>query len=344
MAVIEQVITDDYCINHGDSCEAMQSIPSESIGMWIYSPPFAIDGTVVGKDEEGNPIKGAGGGALFNYTSSVRDLSNARTYEEFLQHYEFIVRETERTLMPGRMVLVHCTEVPTAGANLCGYSDFPGDIVKLHQKCGFDYLPRYTIWKEPLGVRNRTMIKSLYHSQIVEDSTLTSCAASDFLLPFRKRGMNPKPVAHPQGLFHYPGETPIPSELLSYKGWKGDQIENRYSHWIWRQMASSCWTDIRIDNVLPHEEAEDDKDEKHPHPLQKDVIERALILYSNPGDVVGSPFGGVGSEPFMSVVMGRKAWACELKDTFFKQMKKNMLNARPMEEVSEKTLFDDVEA
>jgi len=321
MAVVDQVVTDDYCIYNGDSCETMPTIPSESVGMVIYSPPFAIDGAVT---EQG---KGAGGGALFNYTSSVRDLSNARTYQEFFEHYEFIVRETHRVLMPGRLALVHCTEVPTGGANICGYSDFPGDIIKLHQKLGFDYLPRYSIWKEPLGVRNRTMIKSLYHSQIVEDSTLTSCAASDFLLPFRKRGVNPQPVAHPHGLLNYAGETPIPAELLPYRGSTGNQIENRYSHWIWRQYASSHWYDIRIDRVVPHEAARDDEDEKHPHPLQLDVIERALVLYSNPGDIVVSPFGGVGSEPYQSVVMGRKGWATELKPKYFQQAKSNMVKA-----------------
>lgn len=345
MAVVDQVLTENYAIYNGDSAEAMQSLPSESFGMWIYSPPFAIDGAVIGRDAEGNAIKGAGGGALFNYTSSVRDLSNARTYDEFFKHYEFIVRETHRTLMPGRLALVHCTEVPTAGANIGGYSDFPGDIIRLHQRLGFDYLPRYSIWKEPLGVRNRTMIKSLYHSQIVDDSTLTNCAASDFLLPFRKRGTNPQPVTHPNGLFHYAGETEIPAELLPYRGWKGDQIENRFSHWIWRQYASSHWFDIRLDNVVPFNDAEDDQDEKHPHPLQLDVIERALVLYSNPGDVVGSPFGGVGSEPYQSVVMGRKAWACELKRKYFEQMKRNMSSAVVREDrvSTERTLFDNIE-
>lgn len=337
MACRDQVITEDYAIYNGDSCETMVSLPNESIGMWIYSPPFGIDGNAT---EDG---KGLGGGVLFNYTSSPRDLSNARTYEEFMTHYEFIVRETHRTLMPGRMALVHCTEVPTAGANLCGYSDFPGDIIKLHQKLGFDYLPRISIWKEPLGVRNRTMIKSLYHSQIVEDSCLTSCAASDFLLPFRKRGKNPQPVAHPTGLSHYAGDTEVPRELLQWRNWKGDQIENRWSHWIWRQYASSHWIDIRIDNVVP--QAEDEEDEKHPHPLQLDVIERCLTLYSNPGDIVGSPFGGCGSEPFQAVVMGRKAWATELKDKYFDQMRHNMKSARLRDESIQETrsLFEETE-
>ncbi len=337
MAVIDQVITDEYAIWNGDSCEVLPTLPTESIGMVIYSPPFAIDGAIT---EHG---KGAGGGALYNYSSSPRDLSNARTYAEFIEHYEFIVSESARLLMPGRFALVHCTEIPTAGANICGYSDFPGDIIRLHQRLGFDYLPRYSIWKEPLGVRNRTMIKSLYHSQIVEDSTLTNCAASDFLLPFRKRGVNPQPVTHQYGLMSYAGETPIPSELLRYRNWQGDQIENRYSHWIWRQYASSFWSDIRLDRVLPHNEAEDDDDERHMHPLQKDVIERAVILYSNPKDSILSPFAGVGSEPFVAVELGRKGLGIELKRKYFQQMVKNMAKAKPQVVEQERGLYDALE-
>src|SRR5262249_2262082 len=152
--------------------------------------------------------------------------------------------------------------------------------IRLHEQAGFDYLPRICIWKEPLEVRNRTMLKSLAHRQIVEDSTRTTVASADYLLPFRKRGTNPLPVPHPQGLLTYAGGRSMPAELFKYKGWKGDQTKNRYSHWIWRNYASCFWDDIRLERVLPFKEARDHEDERHIHPLQLDVIERAVVLWS----------------------------------------------------------------
>ena len=311
MAVIDQVICDQYAIYNGDSAEVLQSIPDESVGMSIYSPPFAT----------------SKGGCLYNYSSSVRDLSNARTYDEFFEHYAFIVKHIARAMKPGRICAVHCMDVPEDGANVCGYTDFPGDIIRLHKSLGFDMLPRICIWKEPLAVRNRTMSKALAHRQICEDATLTNVASADYLIPFRKRGTNPEPVRHPNGLFEYHGEREIPRELLKYKGWKGNQIENRYSHWIWRHYASSFWDDIRIDNVLPYEESKDEGDERHQHPLQLDVIHRAVQMWTNPGDVVLTPFMGVGSEVYAPVVQGRRGIGCELKPSYFRQAVKNLEKA-----------------
>lgn len=191
---------------------------------------------------------------LFHYSSSERDLSNARSYEEFFEHYEFVVSEITRLTLPGRLTAVHCMDVPKNGANICGYRDFPGDIIRLHEKLGWDYLPRICIWKEPLEVRNRTMQKSLAHRQIVEDSTLTTVASADYLLPFRKRGQNPIPVTHPVGLSNYVGSRQPPAELHKYRGWKGKQTENRLSHWIWRNYASCFWDDIRLNRVLPFQD------------------------------------------------------------------------------------------
>lgn len=322
MGVKAQQITDRYAIYNGDSSEVLASVPSESVGMVIYSPPFAT----------------GSGGALYNYSSSVRDLSNARTYAEFFDHYAYIVENTARALKPGRIAAVHCMDVPKQGANICGYSDFPGDIIRLHEKMGFEYLPRICIWKEPLAVRNRTMSKALAHRQIVEDSTLTNVAAADYLIPFRKRGKNPEPVVHPNGLLDYAGEREIPKDLLRYRGWKGNQIENRYSHWIWRQYASCFWDDIRLDHVLPYEEGRDDKDERHQHPLQLDVIERACVLWSNPGDIVMTPFMGIGSEVYQAVKMGRRGIGCELKESYYRQAAFNVAKAMEQEKPAELTL------
>jgi hypothetical protein len=236
-----------------------------------------------------------------------------------MEHYEYFVSEVFRVTMPGRISAVHCTDIPKAGANLGGHRDLPGDIIRLHEKIGFEYTPRICIWKEPLGVRNRTMAKALAHRQIVEDSTLTNVAAADYLIPFRKKGNNPVPVVHPHGLLEYAGERQIPHELLSYRGWKGNQIENRYSHWIWRQYASCFWDDVRIERVLPFKESRDEDDEKHVHPLQLDVIERAVVLWSNEGETVLTPFMGVGSEVYGALINGRKGFGIELKPSYYRQ-------------------------
>lgn len=326
MAVKNQIITDDYALYNGDACEVIKSIPDESVHMQIYSPPFATEK----------------GGALFNYSSSDRDFSNSRTYEEFFEQYEFLVRDLHRILIPGRISYVHCTDIPLEGANIGGYSDFPGDIIRLHRKVGFEYLPRISIWKEPLAVRNRTMAKALTHKQITEDSTLVNVAAGDYLLPFRKCGDNPIPVTHPNGLTRYCGEREIPKELMRFKGWKGNQIQNRYSHWIWRQYASCVWDDIRLGRVLKYKEARDKEDESHQHPLQLDVVERCVELSTNPGEKVFTPFMGVGSEVFGAVINGRKGIGVELKDSYFRQSVKNLKNANVPEE-SQQSLFDDSE-
>ena len=305
--VNDQIVTDNYAIYNGDACEVLPTLPSESIHMCLYSPPFATEN----------------GGCLYNYSSSVRDLSNARTYKEFFEQYEFVVSEIARVLMPGRICAVHCMDVPTQGANICGYSDFPGDIIQLHRNHGFEYLPRICIWKEPLEVRNRTMSKALAHRQIVEDSTQTNVAAADYLIPFRKRGVNAVPVTHPVGLLEYAGSREIPNDLLKYRAWKGKQTENRYSHWIWRQYASCFWDDIRLGRVLPYENSRGEKDERHQHPLQLDVVERACVLWTNPGERVLTPFMGVGSEVVAAVSLGRKGIGVELKPEFYCQAMAN---------------------
>jgi DNA modification methylase len=310
MACLDQEITSRYAIYNGDSAEVLQKLPDESVHLSIYSPPFATEN----------------GGCLYNYSSSVRDLSNARSYKEFFEHYEFIVSHLARATMPGRLSAVHCMDVPKQGANICGYTDFPGDIIKLYEKLGFDMLPRIAIWKEPLSVRLRTMSKALAHRTICEDSTLTNVAASDYLIPFRKHGANPVPVAHPVGLTEYYGEREVPSDLMRYRGYEGKQTENRYSQWVWRHYASSMWDDIRLGEVLRYDEAKDEDDERHQHPLQLDVIYRAVTMWSNPGETVLTPFMGVGSEVYGAVKLGRRGIGCELKPSYYRQAVKNLRN------------------
>jgi DNA modification methylase len=304
--VIDQEITDDYAIYHGDCIEVMESFPKSKIHLSVYSPPF---------------------GGLYHYSSSDRDLSNSKDYGEFFDHYKYVVEEIYRLTMSGRISCVHCMDVPSGNSGKDVLVDFPGDIIRLHNSVGFKYIARYSIWKEPLGVRNRTMAKNLAHKTIVEDSSLCSVASADYLLVFRKLGKNPEPIKHPNGLTFYAGAREIPHELNRYRNWQGNQIENRYSHWIWRQYASAFWDDVRIDRVLPYKEAKDEEDEKHIHPLQLDVIERCIVLWSNVGDIVWTPFMGVGSEVYGAVINDRRGVGAELKKSYYNQAKKNCLSA-----------------
>lgn len=323
MAVKEQEITKQYAIYNGDCVELLKSLPDERIHLSCYSPPF---------------------GGLYVYSSNDRDLSNCVDYNQFFEHYGFVVREISRVTVPGRMTAVHCMDVPTGNTGTDGLIDFPGDIVRLHVrcqkascqasdlerqngKCGhgeWTLIAKYAIWKEPLAVRNRTMAKNLAHKTIVDDSSRCSVASADWMLVFRRKGQNPVPIAHPTGLQFYAGEREMPAELLRYKNWKGNQIENRYSHWIWRQYASAFWDDVRIKRVLPFQEARDEEDEKHVHPLQLDVIERVLTLWSNSGETVLTPFMGVGSEVYVSVANGRRGIGVELKPSYYQQAKRNL--------------------
>lgn len=319
MAVKDQSITDRYALYHGDCCEVMPTLPEGSVHLSVYSPPF---------------------GGLYHYSSSEHDLSNARDYPEFFAHYEFVVRELFRVTMPGRLTGVHCMDVPSSNTGLDHLRDFPGDIIRLHEKIGFHYVARYSVWKEPLGVRNRTMAKNLAHKTIVDDSSRCSVASADYLLMFRRKGTNPVPITHPHGLTEYAGERKMPAELLRYRGWKGSQLENRYSHWIWRQYASAFWDDVRIDRVLPFKAARDDEDEKHVHPLQLDVIDRCIALWSNPGEVVLTPFMGVGSEVYGAVAAGRRGVGIELKDSYYRQAVKNVEAAALLKQHEQESLFN----
>ena len=303
MAVDEQTITDRYALYLGDCIEVMDDLPDEAMHLSVYSPPFA---------------------GLYNYSSDERDLSNCASYDEFFEHYAYVVRALHRITMPGRITAVHCMDVPRSNTGTDSYIDFPGDIIRLYERYGLTYCGRYFIWKEPLTVRNRTLAKGLFHQTIVEDSTQCSLAVADYLLVFRRHGENPIPVEHPHGFLEYAGESRIPAEVLKFRDWPHKQTANQYSHWIWRQYASSVWTDVRLDRVLPFREARDEEDEKHVHPLQLDVIDRALALWSNPGERVLSPFAGVGSEVYGAVRAGRFGIGIELKSSYYRQALKNL--------------------
>ena len=303
MGVEQQEQRECYAIYLGDCIEVMPSIRAECIHLSVYSPPFS---------------------GLYNYSSSEHDMSNCKNDAEFMLNYEFLVREIARVTMPGRCTVVHCMDVPKPGQVL---SDFPGDIIRLHAKHGFDYVARHAIWKEPLAVAIRTRALGLTHRQIVKDSTISRNAGADYILVFRKRGTNPVPVAHPIGLTYYAGERELPEGFaVKYADWT-DPSTNKMAHWIWQQYASAIWDDIRVGRVLPYKPARDPDDEKHVHPLQLDVIERCIQLRSNPGETVLTPFMGVGSEVYGALRAGRRAIGIELKRSYYNQAVKNVRSA-----------------
>jgi len=302
----EQVITDRYAIYNSDCMYVLPTIPDASVDLSVYSPPFA---------------------GLYNYSSSENDFSNCESKEQFLEQYDFLIGEMATVTKPGRINAVHCTDVFDNRSFLW---DFPHEIIRLHEKHGFHYRNRITIWKEPLKVRMRTMVQSLMHKFIVEDTTRCFTAMPDYVLIFTRNGDSEVPVTHPFGLNDYFGDTPfLPAHIETYgnyedfkrkwAGFKGDPRENKMSHLIWQRYASSVWDDIRIDNVLPFRDSKQEDDEKHVHPLQLDVIDRIVELYSNPNELVLTPFMGVGSEVYSPVSMGRRAVGIELKDSYFKQ-------------------------
>lgn len=319
MAITAQDITPHYALYHGDCMDVMTALPDASLHLSIYSPPF---------------------GGLYVYSSDDRDLSNCANYDEFMDHYAFVVRELQRLTLPGRMTAVHCMDVSTGNTGHGDHlRDFPGDIIRLHEREGWDYAGRYHVWKEPLAVRNRLMTKTLSHKMVTVDSTRCSVANADYLLMFRKRGENPIPVEHPSGLLEYYGEKLIPADVLRYRNWQGNQIENRYSQWVWRNYASSFWDDVRLDHVLPYKAARDAEDERHVHPLQLDVIHRGIVLWSNVGEKVFTPFMGVGSEVYCAVKQGRLGIGAELKASYYHQAVKNVAEALKQASEAQAPLF-----
>jgi DNA modification methylase len=299
--VIDQQITDRYAVYNADCMNVLPDVKDASIGMMIYSPPFP---------------------ELYQYSNDPRDMSNCTTYAEGIDHYRFVVEQSHRVLMPGRIACVHCMDLRKGGVY---QRDFPGDIVRVHEEAGLNFFCRITIWKDPWLIARRTRMRSLMHKSIVNDSAACRVAGPDYVLVFKKSGGNPEPIKHPHGLNTYAGEIEMPADLVQRFGnFKGDQKKNLLSHWIWRRYASPVWTDIRSGRLLPYEKAKENEEEKHVCPLQLDVIERCLILWSNDGDILLTPFLGVGSEAYMALLLGRRVMGVELKTSYFKQALKNI--------------------
>ncbi len=279
--VKDSYISDKAAIYNGDSCEVLTGFGDNSIDYMIFSPPFED---------------------LYTYSDSERDLGNCKTSEEFYEHFNFIAKELYRILKSGRLVSIHCMDLPTAKYKdgFIGLKDFPGELIRIFQREGFIYHSRVTIWKDPVVTMQRTKALGLLHKQLKKDSCMSRQGIADYVITMRKDGENENPCTHTNESF---------------------PVER------WQRYASPVWMDINQSNTLQRASARDEKDEKHICPLQLDVIERCIELWTNQGDVVLTPFMGIGSECYQAIKMRRKAVGIELKESYFKQAVKNIQNA-----------------
>jgi len=315
MNVLDQTFGNGWALFHGDSCEVISGITDNSIHYSIFSPPFA---------------------SLFTYSDSDRDMGNCKDGGTFADHFGFLVPELYRIMMPGRLVSFHCMQL-TATLNRDGFmgmKDFRGDLIRVFEKAGFIYHSEVCIWKDPLVQATRTKALSLAHKQISKDSSRCAMGLPDYVVTMRKPGENPEPIAHGRGFETYYGETPEPSDH------KTDNARtNKYSHHVWQRYASPVWFDINQTNTLNAVQARDGRDEKHVCPLQLDTIARCLELWSNPGDTVFSPFSGIGSEGYQSILMGRNYVGVELKQSYYDTAIKNMVRAENVSGTRQMEMF-----
>lgn len=296
---VEQVVTRDYAIYQGDACELVRAIPAGSVHFGIHSPPF-----------EG----------LYKFSNFDRDISNNEG-PAFWEHYAFLIQELLRVTMPGRLHSVHVMQLPTSKIRhgFIGMRDFRGEVIRAYEDAGWIFHSEVCIWKDPVVAQQRTKSIRLLHKQIVKDSTISGQGLADYIVTFRKPGENAEPVA---GCFdRYIGDSGGPDRSKYTAPMDG---RNWYSIEVWQRYASPVWMDINQTRTLQYRAGRDEKDEVHISPLQLDVIERCIDLWSNPGDVVLTPFLGIGSEVYSAVNMGRKGVGFELKPSYFVQAVKNI--------------------
>ena len=277
MNVLNQVIENRYALYQGDCVEVVRGIPDNSLHYSIFSPPFA---------------------SLYTYSNSDRDMGNSRDEAEFQEHFLYLVQELHRAIMPGRLVSVHCMNLPAMKSRdgFIGIKDFRGDIIRQFTDAGFIFHSEVTIWKNPVTEMQRTKALGLLHKQIRKDSAMSRQGLPDYVVTFRKPGENPEPIPHTHETF------PVN---------------------VWQRYASPVWMDIRQSNTLQRKSAREEKDEKHICPLQLDVIERCIDLWTNPNDIVFDPFNGIGSTTYQAILMGRRALGSELKESYFLQSQSN---------------------
>lgn len=319
---IDQIIEPDFALYNGDCVEVTQGLPDSSVHYSIFSPPFA---------------------SLYTYSNSDRDMGNCRDDSEFFEHFRFLIRELYRVTIPGRLVSFHCMNLPTSKTHhgYIGIRDFRGELIQAFQDEGWIYHSEVCIWKDPVIAQQRTKALGLLHKQIVKDSCMSRQGIPDYLVTMRKPGVNPEPVG---GEFEeFIGEGLDVSREAYEKHAQGVRADGRepwpFEMWrsvfVWQKYASPVWMDINPSNTLQYRSARDDKDEKHICPLQLDVIARSIELWSNPGDIVFSPFAGIGSEGYQAIKMGRRFVGVELKESYYQTAVNNL-------QMAVQEVFDDI--
>ena len=295
MNILNQAQGENWTLANGDCIEVLNSLPENSIHLSIFSPPYA---------------------SLYTYSNSDRDLGNSINDDQFYEHFAHVVAGLHRVTKPGRIVCVDVMNIPAMKERdgYIGLKDFRGDVIRAFQKAGFIFHSEHCAWKDPLIEATRTKALGLMHKQLCKDSTRSRAGIPQYLLAFRKDGENHEPVAHIDGLTEFCGENP--------------PIHGNLSHERWRRYASPVWMDINFSNTLNAKAARDNEDERHVCPMALDLIERAIQLWSNPGDVVFDPFSGVGSTGYQAIKMGRKFVGSELKQSYFAQACKNIESAK----------------
>lgn len=309
--VIDQVVRGRYAIYNGDSCEVIKDIPTDSLHYSIFSPPFS---------------------SLYTYSNSDRDMGNCEGDESFADHFSFLVEELYRVIMPGRLVSFHCMNIPATITRdgFIGVKDFRGDLIRIFQAAGFIFHSEVCIWKDPVVAMQRTKAIGLLHKQVNKDSSISRQGIPDYLVTMRKPGANPEPIS---GLFkadEFAGED-APKK-------SGDDVRDSIN--IWQRYASPVWMDINAGRTLQVRGSKEIDEERHIVPLQLDTISRALQLWTNPDDVVFTPFLGIGSEAYEAVRMGRRAVGCELKPSYFNVAKRNMNKVEDVISHSDAPLLD----
>ena len=275
----------NWAMYRGDCCQLIKDLPDDSIHYSVFSPPFS---------------------SLYVYSDDIADLGNCEDDVDFFKHFSYLIPELLRVIKPGRLCSVHCMNLPTSKQNngYIGIRDFRGGIIREFENAGWIYHSEVCIWKDPVTAMQRTKALGLLHKQLVKDSCMSRQGIPDYVCTFRKPGDNPEPV---QGRLEK-----FVGDQSTFKPQKDLSID------IWQRYASPVWMDIDQGRTLNYRAARDNNDERHVCPLQLDVIERCVQLWTNPGDVVLSPFAGIGSEGVVSVQMGRKFVGFELKPSYFK--------------------------
>ena len=323
---IDQAAAENWTLYHGDCCEVVKALPDNSVHISVHSPPFS---------------------SLYIYSDSERDMGNCASDEEFIEHYRFLIRRLFRVMIPGRVVAVHCKDLPKYANKhgAAGLIDFPGMIIQAYEAEGFVYHSRVTIWKCPVTERERTNNNGLLHKTATRDRSQLRQGMADFIIAFRKPGvdglMSSEPVTigdGTTGFNEYCGDLD-PRETIAHPSPFARKAKDgmRESVRIWQRYAEPVWWDINQTRVLNYKLGRDENDEKHICPLQLDVIHRCLQLWSNPGDVVLSPFAGIGSEGYEAILMGRKFVGIELKESYYRQAIKNLQKAE--QETKQASLF-----